>query len=111
LILGAAGLACAAPAPNGHDQMLRQLIQDTLQDKVRYETFTPDLATAVRPQVAQARSELVALGPLKSVTFESTSPDGMEIYRTEFEKGALDWAFAVDAQGRISNAAFRPAKP
>lgn len=103
----AAGLAAAGPAPKAHEQLLRGLIADTIQGAVRYETFTPDLAAAVRPQAEVARSEILALGALKSVTLQTTDKDGMEIYRTVFEKGVLEWAFHVNAAGLIDNAAFR----
>lgn len=100
--------AQAASAPAGHEQILRGLIGEALQGKINYQAMTPDLADAVRPQAAAARSELVALGALKSVTFESIDRSGAEIYRTTFEHGALTWAFAVNGQGLISNAAYRP---
>jgi len=100
--------AQAAPEPAGHEQMLRGLIREAADGKINYQAMTPDLAEAVRPQAAASRSELVALGPLKSVTFETVDPTGSEIYRTTFEHGALTWAFQVNGQGLISNAAYRP---
>ena len=103
--------AQAAPAPGGHDLILRQLIQDAAQGKVDYRTLTPELAAAVRPQSAVAQSELTALGALRSVTFESVNQAGAEIYRTDFERGALEWAFSVNGQGLIANARYRPATP
>jgi hypothetical protein len=101
--------ASAAPAPNGHDVVLRTLIQDAAIGKIDYRTLTPELAEGVRPQAAIAQSELTALGALKSVTFQSVNQDGSEIYRTVFEHGALDWAFSVNAQGLITNATYRRA--
>jgi hypothetical protein len=101
--------AQAAPAPGGHDLILRRLIQDAAQGKIDYQTLTPDLAAAVRPQSAVAQSELTALGALRTVTFESVNQAGSEIYRTDFERGALDWAFSINAQGLIANAIYRPA--
>ena len=106
----AVGLAAAGPAPAGHEQLLRGIIADTAQGAIRYEMFTPDLAVAVRPQAEVARSQILALGPLQSVTLQATDRDGMEIYRTVFEKGVLEWAFHVNAAGLIDNAAYRPAK-
>jgi hypothetical protein len=100
--------AQAASAPAGHEQILRALIGEAGQGKINYQAMTPDLAEAVRPQAAAARSELVALGALKSVTFETIDRTGSEIYRTTFEHGALTWAFAVNDKGLISNAAYRP---
>lgn len=103
--------AQAAPAPGGHDLTLRQLIQDAAQGKIAYQTLTPELAAAVRSQAAVAQSELTALGALKSVTFKSVNQAGAEIYRTDFERGALEWAFSINAQGLIANAIYRPVTP
>ena len=100
--------AQAAQAPTGHEQMLRGLIREALEGRINYQAMTPGLAEAVRPQAAASRSELVALGALKSVTFESVDRTGSEIYRTTFEHGALTWAFQVNGEGLISNAAYRP---
>jgi hypothetical protein len=107
----AAGLAAAGPAPTAHEQLLRGLIADAAQGAIRYEMFTPDLAVAVRPQAEIARSQILALGALQSVTLQGTDQDGMESYRTVFEKGVLEWALHVNAAGLIDNAAYRPAKP
>lgn len=106
--MAVAGAAQAADAPDGHDVMLRQLIADATQGKLQYQSMTRDLAAAVRPQATLAQAELVALGALRSVTFVTVDRSGAELYRTIFERGALEWAFAVDANGLISNAAFRP---
>lgn len=102
--------APAVAATGPHDQMLRQLIGDASQGRIAYQTFSPGLAEAVRSQAAAAQAELSALGDLKSVTLETTDKDGMEIYRTVFDKGALDWAFHVNDQGLIDNAIYKPVK-
>jgi hypothetical protein len=104
------GAAQADPGAAGHDQMLRQLILDTAQGRIPYHALSPGLAGAVRPQAATAQSELSALGGLRSVTLQATDKDGVEIYRTIFEKGVLDWAFHVDGKGLIDNAIYRPVK-
>ena len=66
------------------------------------------MQSSSRPQATIAQAELVALGALKSVTFVAIDRTGAELYRTIFERGALEWAFSVDANGLISNALFRP---
>lgn len=107
--LAAIGVGAFAPAPPGHEQMLRDLIADAAHGRIRYEAFSPSLADAIRPQAAIAQSQLTALGALKAVIFQAINRDGAEIYRTEFDNGALDWAFAVEPNGLISNASYRPA--
>lgn len=105
-------LAAAQANPGAdHPVMLRKLIVDAAAGHIDYASLAPSLADAVRPQAATAQAELSALGALKSVSLSSTAPDGVEIYRTAFEKGDLDWAFHVDVQGRIDNAIYRKAKP
>jgi hypothetical protein len=76
----AAMVVQAAPAPQGHDQVLRRLIEDAAKGQIRYQTLEPDLAAAIRPQAAAAQSELLALGALKSIAFESADAGGVEIY-------------------------------
>jgi hypothetical protein len=109
--LALATSALASPWPAAHEQMLRQLIGDTVAGRIQYQTLDPGLAIAVKPQAALSRSELVALGALKSVRLERTDDQGFAIYRTVFEKGELQWAFRVNAKGLIDNAAYRPVKP
>ena len=106
LVLGLAAPAALAGGP--HEPLLRRLIADTAQGRIDYRTMTPQLADAIRAQAAAAQSELTALGPLKSVTLEATDRSGAEFYRTDFEHGALEWALAVDPQGLIVNAKYRP---
>jgi hypothetical protein len=96
---------------NGHDQLLRRLIGEAAQGRIAYETLSPALGEAVRSQAATAQSELAALGALRSVTLMSTDKSGMEMYRTVFEKGSLDWAFHVGDQGLIDNAIYKPTPP
>jgi hypothetical protein len=97
----------AAPAAGDHDLMLERLIRDAAQGHVQYRTLTPQLAEAVRSQASVVQSELTALGPLKSVTLQSADASGAEYYRTNFERGALEWAFSVNPQGLIDNARYR----
>lgn len=107
----ALGLGALPAAAADHAQMLSQLIRDAAQGHIAYGTLSPGLADAVRAQAGVAQSELTALGPLRSVTLDSTDPRGVELYRTVFEKGVLEWAFHVDDQGRIDNAIYRTPKP
>jgi hypothetical protein len=97
----------AEPAPGDHDRMLSQLIRDAAGGHIQYQTLTPTLANAVRAQAEVAQTELTALGPLRSVTFQKTDASGAELYRTDFERGALEWAFSVNPQGLIANAMYR----
>lgn len=106
--LGAMAVSLAeAASPPAHEDILRRLIDSAARGQVDERTLTPELSAAVRPQAAIAKAELSALGGLKSVTFERAAADGSEIYLTTFEHGALEWAFQVAPDGRISNAMYR----
>jgi hypothetical protein len=98
--------ANAAPPPS-HELALRELIDGASRGQVDERRLTPELAAAVRPQLALAHAELSALGPLRSVTFVRTDQSGSDIYLTTFERGTLEWAFALSPDGRISNAMYR----
>ncbi|HEX5262909.1 MAG TPA: hypothetical protein VFW13_05245 [Phenylobacterium sp.] len=102
----AVSLAEAAP-PSSHELALRSLIDSAVRGQLDEQAMTPELAAAVRPQMAIARRELVALGALRSVEFERIDQRGSEIYLTTFEHGSLEWAFSVAADGRIANAMYR----
>jgi hypothetical protein len=106
----AVGIATAAQAPSGHEAALRNLIDAAARGQVDPAVLTPELAVAVQPQLKIAQAEFTALGPLKSVSFQGIN-GGAEIYLTTFEHGALEWAFAVNADGRIANAMYRTPKP
>ena len=93
-----------------HEAALRGLIAAAAHGQLDEQRLTPALADMVRPQKAIAQAELTALGPVQSVTLERVASDGSEIYLTTFEHGALEWAFALSADGRISNAMYRKPK-
>ena len=106
------GLA-QATSPPSHEALLRGLIESAARGQIDEHAFTPELLAAVRPQTAITQADLTAEGELKSVAFERAGQDGSEIYLTTFEHGALEWAFALAADGRIANARYRKpaAKP
>jgi hypothetical protein len=108
----AVSFAQADPAaPPAHEQVLRNLIDKAARGQVDEAIFTPELAAAIRPQAANTRADLTALGRLTSVALESTSPSGTDYYLTTFEHGSLEWAFSMTPDGRISNARYRTPKP
>ncbi len=105
--LFAGGPAAAAPP---HDQMLRQLIGDAAWGHVAYETLSPGLAEAVRPQAAVAQAELSALGyfGVGDPAEQGQGRDGdlSHCLRTRRASNGP----STDEQGLIDNAIYRPAK-
>jgi len=88
---------------------LRKLITGLATGKPDYDAMSPGLADATRAQLAAIQPKLVELGALKSVQYTETGPQGMDIYLVTFEKGALQFRIALDAEGKIAGAFFRPA--
>jgi hypothetical protein len=98
--------ARTAPLPGG-EAALRAIIADAATGKPNYAAMTPDFIKSARDQFKVAHDDVVALGALKSVTFERIDMLGADVYRTDFEHGALEWTFYVNSQGKVAVAFYR----
>jgi len=98
--------ARTGPIPGG-EAALRAVIADAAAGKPNYAAMTPDFIKSAQDQFGVAHTDVVALGALKSVTFERVDMLGSDVYRTDFERGALEWTFYVNAQGKVAVAFYR----
>jgi|GEM_PF-2320601 len=98
--------ARTGPIPGG-EAALRAVIADAAAGKPNYAAMTPDFIKSAQDQFGVAHTDVVALGVLKSVTFERVDMLGSDVYRTDFEHGALEWTFYVNAQGKVAVAFYR----
>lgn len=96
----------SGPSPRS-EPALRAIIADAVAGKVNYAAMTPDFIRSAQPQFETAHTDLIALGALKSVTFEHLDPFGADVYRTDFEHGALEWTFFVNTEGKVAVAFYR----
>ena len=98
--------ARTAPIP-GAEAALRAIIADAASGKPNYAAMTPDFIKSAQDQFGVAHTDVVALGALKSVAFERVDMLGADVYRTNFEHGALEWTFYVNAEGKVAVAFYR----
>ncbi|HEY2356642.1 MAG TPA: S41 family peptidase [Phenylobacterium sp.] len=96
----------SGPSPRS-EPALRAIIADAVAGKVNYATMTPDFIKSAQPQFETAHIDIIALGALKAVMFEHVDPFGADVFRTEFEHGALEWTFFVNAEGKVAVAFYR----
>jgi hypothetical protein len=113
LALALAASAAEVSPPNGGDAggtapkteaPLRRLVDSMLAGKPDYEDMTPAFAAVVKNQPA-VQAGVASLGPVQSVTFLGTGPDGLDAYTVVQRNGAMHWRIAVNNAGMIAGAA------
>ncbi|NRP70672.1 Mercuric resistance operon regulatory protein [Ensifer psoraleae] len=95
------------PLP-GSEALLRRLIDEHQRGEPDYDRMSPPLAELAREQAATIEADLARLGPLQSVSFKGVAQDGWDVYDVKFANGALEWAFALGADGKFSGIYLRP---
>jgi len=108
LALLAAMLAFSAPAlADGMlEAKLRGIIADLQAGTPKYEQMAPRLSRAYRAQEAAARTQLMSLGALQTLTYRGAE-DGSETYEAIFENGKSYWVIGVAEDGKIDQLIFR----
>ncbi len=99
--------AAHRPAP-GSEAALRRVIGEIQRGQLDYSRIGPALAAAMRQQQPGLSPVIVKLGAIKSMTFELTGPGGADLFRVQFESGALEWGIAVGPDGVIQTLFLRP---
>jgi beta-lactamase regulating signal transducer with metallopeptidase domain len=96
-----------SPALGSRAALLRAI--DELRHGVPdYARMSPQLANALRSQLAQLSGMLTTLGAVQSVFFRGVGPGGYDIYGAQFANGAAEFRLSVAADGRIDDLLFRP---
>ncbi|MGO4485250.1 MerR family transcriptional regulator [Rhizobium pisi] len=88
--------------------LLQEIIDQHQRGEPDYEQMMPPLATAAREQSAMIQADLERMGPLKDMSFKGVTDCGWDVYDVCFEKGRLEWSFALAADGRFSGIFIRP---
>jgi beta-lactamase regulating signal transducer with metallopeptidase domain len=103
----AARIANKTPSP-GTEESLRRFIDSMQKGQPNYDEMTPQLAAANRSQVARTGPMMQGLGPLKSMTFRTVNPLGMDVYDATFEHGRAEFTIApLTADGKASGRSWR----
>jgi hypothetical protein len=95
--------------PNvGTEAWLRRHVESLGKGSPNYDEMSPGLAQTVREQLPHVRDSIRRLGALKSITFLTVEPNGMNEYDVEFENGqAIWWIGPLTANGMASSLIFR----
>jgi hypothetical protein len=54
------------------------------------------------------QTTLAEMGRLKNLVFKGVGPGGWDVYDVEFDKGRMEWGFALASDGKISGIYLRP---
>lgn len=92
----------------GSETALRGLIEGVRAGSPDYDQMSPGLAAAVRTQLPQIKSRLVALGAIRSIDFNRVAPPGVDFYRVTFEHGTVECRIQMTDDGKIAGALLGP---
>jgi len=94
------------PLP-GSEATLRKLLEDVAAGKPDYSRMSPEVAGAIRPNLAGLQKELSDLGPVSALLFERVNADGTAIYRVTWKQASGDAEIRLGADGMIDSASFQ----
>jgi uncharacterized membrane protein len=95
-------------ASPGTEDSLRRYLLSLQQGHPNYEEMSPQLAAAVRGQLPKIKAIMDELGEFKSLTYEGTDADGLDVYVAAFARGRLEWHIGPLVDGKATNRHFRP---
>jgi DNA-binding beta-propeller fold protein YncE len=96
------------PSP-GTEAAVRDQIENLEKGQMNYAAMTPELADVSRPQGPSILKNAAQWGALKSLTLDSITPQGMDLYDAEFEHASIQWGIGpLTPDGKISMLFFRP---
>lgn len=90
------------------EALLLKAIAEHQSGEPDYEGMSPPLAALARDQIAMIQNDLERVGPLQGVSFKGVGPEGWDIYDVHFERGNMEWGFALAADGKLSGLYLRP---
>lgn len=97
-------------ASAGGRAALVENIANLLAGRPLSAALAPEFAQMIARDLARARAQLAAYGPVRAVRFEGISREGWDNYRIDHEHGALEWHLLVGTDGKIIKGFFNPAQ-
>jgi hypothetical protein len=97
----------SAPMP-GSEDVLRQYIEAMARGEPNYDRMTPEVAAALREQLALHRAILAKLGALRAMSFRGVTPLDNDIYMVYFAGGSAEWRIGLTQDGKIGRLALGP---
>ena len=87
--------------------ILSDFIADAQAGRVAYETMTPEMAAAARPQEAGMLQFIAQAGALQSIEHVGEQ-NGAHAFTVTFENGATSWRIAINAENKIAGLGVQP---
>jgi Zn-dependent protease with chaperone function len=87
---------------------LRRLVNGLIAGNPDYAAMSPQLAQLLRDQ-PQVQSDVAGLGPIVSVNFVKSGPNGEDMFDVSQQKGATHWVIKLDQAGVIVGAVVHAA--
>ncbi len=100
-------LAPGAASP-GTEESLRRYIVSLENGHPNYEEMSPQVAASVNRQLPKIMPIINGLGQFKSLTYEGSDSDGLDVYVAAFARGRLEWHVGPLADGKVTYRNFRP---
>jgi hypothetical protein len=102
-----ARIKAGKPAP-GTEASLRRYIVSLENGKPNYQEMAPNLSAVVHEELPMILPQIAQFGPLKSITFRSVNPAGMDVYDVEFANSKVTWMIApLTADGKVYMRGFQ----
>lgn len=100
-------IAADRPQPGG-EAALRAHIDQIQRGQIDEASMVNGMGHAIQAMLPQIRPEMIALGPVTDVRFDSVGQDGMDIYVVTHAHGARRWQIRLTRKGQIESLWFSP---
>jgi hypothetical protein len=100
-------LKSQSPSP-GTEPALRRLIDGLRAGEPNYEDMGPEVAEAIRKQLATLQADISEAGPIQSIRFVGVGSGGPDVYCVQHERRTLYWRIGLDPHGTIAMAWLSP---
>jgi hypothetical protein len=94
------------PVPNGPD-VLRRLIDRMADGHPEQMQVSPELSSVLQFDRIPNQRIMTSHGPIESIKYEETAPDGVDLYRVGFSRGAAFFGILLGDDGVIEKLDLR----
>lgn len=98
------------PTP-GLEAFARRIIEGYAKGEPALDILSPDLAEAAKAQHDSLMTTYASFGPLKSLTFTGSTPNGGDAYLASFANGSCTISLAVGSDGKVAVFRIGPVLP
>ena len=81
------------------------MIAGIIVGKVNFDEMNPQLAGALRNDLARFKVGIARLGPVKSMKLVRVESGGLDVFEVQHEHASAEWGIGLDSKGIITGAA------